>query len=306
MNSAIVKVLAVVLAWPLAALTIIQVYEWYKEATYVRVVEPVNRDRIQYPVYQQFAQDALRNYAALEKREQQYLKDELRRVLKPVDPWIDTLNQSDTDIICLGEAHNEHTRQFLANNFLSGLAMDMLAVETTPGGLQEINKYMKDGEIYVPMLGADMGQVLKAAHARNPAVVIQPIEETMQQYAGRRAQKTGSREGSIFTNFKRGYVPGKRSVILIGALHCNYKPNVLYQLLRQDLPETKLHNILVQGAHQDGLIETFVYFLDELEIAPGNFVITNTQDLPHWIQENFVWFWALTLTHYQSIVVYKP
>jgi hypothetical protein len=312
MNSAIVKVLAVVLAWPLVALAIIQAYLWYKEATYVRVFEPLSHERVQHPTYFKFAEDALAAYGKLPKDERQVLKDHLRRVIKPVESWIEHLNSSEGGVICLGESHNDHMRRFMADSIFSNLEIDTLSLETTPEGLNEIRRYMKDDEIYVPLLGADIGQVINAAVSRNPGIRLQAIEETGQQRDDRQRSKSGSREASIFENFKRGYDghnKSERTVILYGALHCNYNPGALYQHIRRDLQniaDTGFQNTRVQGAHQDGLMETFVYFLDEIGVAPGDFVISNTQDMPIWVRENFVWLWAQTLVHYQSIVVYKP
>ena len=309
MNSSIIKLLAIVLAWPLSALALIVAYEWYQEATYVRVVEPLSHERIQHPVYFQFAQEALEKYGRLPKGDRQILKDQLRRAIVPIDVWLKRLNKSEKGIICLGESHDDHLRQFLATRFFPALDLDTLFLETTPEGLNQINSYIEAEETYVPLLNAHIGPVLNAVRARNPDVRIIGFEETPQQHQDRKSQGTGSREASIYANFKQHYdVNGGegRTVVLYGALHCNYEPGVLYQLMQANTQVAQYQNILVQGAHQDGLMETFVYFLDELGIIPGDFVIADTQRLPIWVRENFEWLWAQTLTHYQSVVVYKP
>jgi hypothetical protein len=307
-NSSIVKLLAVVLAWPIVALAIIQVYQWYQEATYVRVVEPLSQERVQHPIYFQFAQEALDSYGKLPKGDRQILKDQLRKVIVPVDVWMERLNRSNIGTVCLGESHDDHNRRFLTENFFPSYDLDTLFVETTPQGLAQIHDYMKAGEIYAPLLGADMGHLLDAVMARNPTVKIQGIEESEQQREDRLERRKGSREDSIYENLKLLYNANERNVVLYGALHCTFDPDKLYQRMREGLGggTVTYQSILVQGAHQDGLMETFVYFLDDIGIIPGDFVITDAQALPPWVRENFQWLWAQTLANYQSVVVYKP
>ncbi len=306
MNSSLVKLLTVVLAWPALAITIIMAYEWYRDANYVHVEEPLGQERVQHPTYFRFAQEALDRYSQLSKSDQQDLVDDLRKLIIPMSTWMEHLNRSDVSFICLGETHDDHNRRFLAESFFPAYDLEALFLETTAYGLQQILEDTQAGEPYALLLGADMGRILQSVMARNPHARILGIEETDQQRSDRQYLGNVTRSDSIFKNLIAAYNKNSRTVVLYGALHCNQMPNRLYERMRQSFADVSIQNVLVQGAHQDGLMESLVYFLDEIGILHGDFVITDTQGLPPWVRENFVWLWAQTLDHYESVIVYKP
>ena len=118
------------------------------------------------------------------------------------------------------------------------------------------------------MLDADIMNVLRTARAKNPDVRICGIEETEEQQKKQR-RHSGSRDTSIAHNFWNRYQAGRRHVILFGALHCTNDPNWLFGHLYGQAPlplKNRMVNARVLEEHQNGPVEAFVFFLDELGI----------------------------------------
>jgi hypothetical protein len=65
-------------------------------------------------------------------------------------------------------------------------------------------------------------------------------------------------------------------------------------------------NVSVLGEHQNGPLEAFVYFLDEIEIKKQHFVIPNTKLLHPRIYEFFQLLKRQTLAKYRSVIVFRP
>jgi hypothetical protein len=205
--------------------------------------------------------------------------------------------------VCLGELHEESTRNFLAEEFFTNFSIDVLLLETTPKNLKRLIKRMNDGRDYFPLLNADIMKILHTVEDRNPAIRIWGIEETKEQQ-----KNSNSRDQSIAHNFWQKFQPGRLHIILFGALHCSNEPNWLFEnLCNQASFPLKEHmlNVRVLEEHQNGPVEAFVYFLDQLGIKKKHFVIPNTNLLHPRIYELFQMLDQQTLEKYHSLVVFR-
>jgi hypothetical protein len=64
-------------------------------------------------------------------------------------------------------------------------------------------------------------------------------------------------------------------------------------------------NVQVLGEHQNGPLEAFVYFLDEIGIEKRNFVIPDTSALHPHIYELFQLLKRQILEKYCSLIVFR-
>ncbi|MEN8751256.1 MAG: hypothetical protein AB1Z18_00640, partial [Desulfobacterales bacterium] len=67
----------------------------------------------------------------------------------------------------------------------------------------------------------------------------------------------------------------------------------------------RMLNVRVLGEHQNGPLEAFVYFLDEIGIEKKYFVIPNTNSLHPRIYELFKLLKRQTLDKYRSVIVFR-
>ncbi len=141
-----------------------------------------------------------------------------------MEQWLTHLAQSDYQIICIGELHEESTRNFLAEEFFAKFSTDVLLLEVTPKDLKRLTKRMDAGRDYFPLLDADIMNILRTVKDRNPAIKIWGIEETDEQQKDKRGP-SNSRDQSIAQNFWDRFQPGRRHIILFGALHCTNESN---------------------------------------------------------------------------------
>jgi hypothetical protein len=128
---------------------------------------------------------------------------------------------------------------------------------------------MEAGRDYFPLLGADIMKILRAAKDRNPTIKIWGIEETNQQQKDKHGHSI-SRDQHLAHNFWDRFQPGLRHIILFGALHCTNESNWLFKNLSDNAPlclKEQMLNVHVVGEHQNGPLEAFVYFLDEIGIS---------------------------------------
>jgi hypothetical protein len=64
-------------------------------------------------------------------------------------------------------------------------------------------------------------------------------------------------------------------------------------------------NVQVLGEHQDGPLEGFVYFLDEIGIEKKHFVIPDTNSFHPRMYELFRLLKRQTLDKYQAVIVFR-
>ncbi len=279
---------------------------WLNQAPIAKALTQIDNRRIQHPNYHIQSQNALSQFYRLAPIEQSNLMKNLTANLWSLERWKSQFKTIDDSIICLGESHLEATREFIAQQLFNTLQIDDLYLETTAPKLQKTIKALETQSDYYPLLGADILETLHSAQKRNPNVSLYPIEASSAQM---QAAKKGlsSREQSIIDNFLAQYQASRRRLVLIGGLHCANKAHWFFKQLNekhwQQAP--KLFNTQIFNEHQDGPIEAFVYFLDELALTKGDFVIADSAAFSTLIKRWFALSQRVTFKPYQSIIIYR-
>jgi hypothetical protein len=307
MSSPLARVILTIFSGFLLILLFLSVYDWIKAEYPRRPAKPLSSERIQHPFYHEEAAKALQRFSRLPKPEKAAIKRNLESRLISMEQWLTYLGQSDYQIMCMGELHEESTRNFLADEFFAKFSTDVLMLEATPKNLKRLIKRMEAGRDYFPLLDADIMKILRTVQNKNPAIKIWGIEETDEQQKGQR-DHSNSRDQSIADNFWDSFQPDRVHLILFGALHCTNEPNWLFQYLysQASLPlKARMLNVRVLGEHQNGPLEAFVYFLDEIGIERKHFVIPETDLLHPRIYELFQSLKRETLSRYRSLIVFR-
>jgi hypothetical protein len=307
MDSPLARVILTILGGYIIILLFLSVYDWIIEEYPRRPTKPPSSERIQYPFYHEEVVKALQRFSRLPKPEKAAIKENLETSLVSMEQWLAHLGQSDYKIMCMGELHEESTRNFLAEEFFAKFSTDVLLIETTPKNLNRLIKRMNAGRDYFPLLGADIMKILRTAKDMNPAIKIWGIEETDEQQKGDHGH-SNSRDQSIAHNFWVRFQPGRLHIILFGALHCTNEPNWLFKHLcsQASLPvKERMLNVQVLGEHQNGPLEAFVYFLDEIGIKKKHFVIPDTNSLHPRIYELFQSLNLQILEKYRALIVFR-
>lgn len=307
MDSPLARVILATLGGYLLILLFLSVYDWFLEEYPRRPDEPGKTERIQHPSHHQRAIEALRLFSRLPKPERVAIQENLGSNLISIKQWLTHLRQSNFQILCMGELHQESTRGFLSKEFFANFTVDVLLLEATPEDLKGIIRRMDAGRDYFPLLDADILNILRTVRGRNPDIKIYGIEETEKQAENHRGH-SNSRDQSIAENFWGTFEAGSRNIILFGALHCANQSNWLFHnLCTQASPQLKdeMLNVRVLGEHQDGTVEAFVYFMDEIGIKKGHFVIPDTHSLSDSIYEWFPLLIHQTFEKYRSLMVFR-
>ena len=307
MDSPLARVILATLGGYLIILIFLSVHGWFVEEYPRRPTEPTNSERIQHQVHHQEAVNALQLFSKLPKPEKTAIKENLKSSLISMEQWRTRLGQLNFQILCMGELHEESTRSFLAKEFFSKVGADVLLLEATPKKLKRLIKRMEAGSDYFPLLDADMLNILRTVRERNPDIKIYGIEETDKQTKKQHGHSS-SRDQSIAQNFWVTFEPGLRHIILIGALHCTNESNWLFHNLCSQASLTLkdgMLNVRVLGEHQNGSLEAFVYFLDEIAVKKRHFVIPDTRLLHPRIYELFPLLNRQTLKKYRSLIVFR-
>ena len=308
LNSAIGRFFLIVLGWPLLLLILITSFEWIRDAYFPPALEKPRTDRIQHPGYHSLGLNALQRFSELARPDHNMVIRNLEANLIPMGQWLARLQPSDYDVLFLGEDHSEGTRKFLAEQFFSKFKIDRLLLEATPGELERITKLLEEGKTYIPLLGADIAKVIRAARRKNPHVTLDGIEETKRQWKNRHEDRLGSRDKTITFNFWGKFRPGERYAVLFGALHLTNQPDWFFRSARSLAPPSianKMLNIRVLGEHQDGPLEAFVFFLDEIGVQKKDFVIPDTRYLHPFVRDWFLLLKQHTLLEFRTLVVFR-
>jgi len=307
MDSPLARVILAIFGGYLIILLFLSIYDWIVEEYPRRPTKPSSSECIQHPFYHEQVARALQRFSRLPEPEKTAIKNNLKSNLISMQQWLTQLGQSDYQVICMGELHEESTRNFLAEEFFAKFSTDVLLLEATPKNLKRLIKRMDDGREYFPLLNADIMKILRTVKNRNPAIKIWGIEETDEQQNGQQGH-SNSRDQSIAHNFWNRFQPGRLHIILFGALHCTNDPNWLFKNLcdQASLPlKEHMLNVRVLEEHQNGPVEAFVYFLDQIGIEKKHFVIPNTNSLHPRIYELFKMLNRQTLEKYRSLVVFR-
>jgi len=196
MGSPLARVILATLGGYLIILLFLSVYDWIVEEYPRRPTKPPSSDRIQRALYYEKAAKALQRFSRLPKPEKAAIKENLESSLISMEQWLTHLDQSDYQIMCMGELHEESTRNFLSEEFFAKFNTDVLLLEATPKNLERLIKRMDAGRDYFPLLAADIMKILRTVKDRNPAIKIWGIEETDEQQRGHHGY-LNSRDQSI-------------------------------------------------------------------------------------------------------------
>jgi len=306
-----VRLFLIVLGWPLTVLLLVTLHDWYLAEVREPPREVVYTRSVQFPSAHRAAVVALVRFERLAPGEQEALVAGLRGRILTLDAWLERLRGAHYRVLCLGEFHLPATRRFLATRLLPRYPADALLLETTAADLDAMARETAAGRPYVPLLNADIGAVLRAAHVGNAAVAVHGIEETLVQRRARlsRAAPEATRDRALARSFWAQFRPGARHVILFGALHCSDQPHWLYHYLREQSPPrdaVRMLNVQVLGEHQTGALEAFTWFLGRVGLLPdGDYVIADTRGLPPEIHQ---WFGVLAqdvLAPFAAVVVFR-
>jgi hypothetical protein len=207
----------------------------------------------------------------------------------------------------MGELHMESTRSFLSKEFFANISVDVLHLEATSEELKRLINRMEAGRDYFPLLGADILNILRTVRDRNPDIKIYGIEQTGKQAKNHHGH-SNLRDQSIAKNFWGTFEPGLRHIILFGALHCTNESNWLFHNLCYQASHTlkdEMLNVQVLGEQQNGPVEAFVYFMDEIGVEKRHFVIPDTRSLPDHVYKWFPLLNRQTLGKYRSLIVFR-
>jgi hypothetical protein len=303
MGSPLARVILAIFGGYLIILLFLSIYDWIVEEYPRRPIKPSSSERIQHPFYHEKVAKALQRFSRLPEPEKAAIKNNLKSNLISMEHWLTQLGHSDYQVICMGELHEESTRNFLAEEFFAKFSTDVLLLEATPKNLKRLINRMDAGRDYFPLLNADIMKILRTVKDRNPNIKIWGIEETKEQQ-----KNSNSRDQSIAHNFWDRFQMGRVHIILFGALHCTNEPNWLFKNLCSQASlnvKERMLNVQVLSEHQNGPVEAFVYFLDEIGIEKKHFVIPNTNYLHPRIYELFQILNQETLKKYRSLIVFR-
>lgn len=302
-----IRLFLIVLAWPLLVVVLVSGYQWYRAAFPEPPQARVSGVNVDYPRARRVSRQALERFARLPPVEQEAVVDSVRRaMLSPLD-WVEQLQRAGYGVLCIGEIHEPDTRAFLAASFFRHYPVDRLLLEARPPALREIKQRAAAGRDFIPLLGADIGAIIRQARVANPDVRIRGIEETREQYRARQSGE-GSRERALVRNFWQHFQPGAAHVVLYGALHCADERGWFYRYLRtrdRGRAEIGMRNVQVLGENQFEPLAALLYFLDGIGIAPGDFVIEDTGGLHPRLRD---WFGLLdqhVLSRFDTLVVFR-
>lgn len=307
MNSPISRVILSVLGGYALILLFLTARDWYREEVPRPPAQPVHVERIQHPLDHGRALDALESFGRLPPIERTAIRKNLESLLIPLEQWLCRLERSDVQVLCLGELHEETTRTFLANWIFTRVRVDVLLLEVTPKDLRGLMRRAESGRRYFPLLGADIMEVLRTVKAVNPKIRICGIEETPDQEK-RDHRASGSRDQHIAHNFWEHFRPGLRHVVLFGAFHCAKEPNWLYGNLWESADpalRAKMLNVRVAEEHENGPVEAFLFFLDEIGLEKERFVISENGLLHPWIFDSFPMLSRQILEKYKVIIIFR-
>jgi hypothetical protein len=241
------------------------------------------------------------------------LQAELASQQRSLSDWVETVNRSPLQFLCLGEMHTPVYRQFLAETLMPQLQMDGLMLETDAAQAEELVAKVNAGRAAL-LLGVDITGVIQAAQARNSNLQVIGIDQTRQQVAWRNLEQARSprrrlsRDGFMAQNIREQLQPDRRYVALLGANHCaaydlglgNVRP--LYRQLTQFIPADQLQSVLLLAANQNNPL---ALTLQRLQLAQSPFVLPAVRSIAP-ASYNFRWDLRTFFENYDAIVHFPP
>jgi|GEM_PF-783367 len=307
------KLLVVATCFPVAiigAVLVLDLFDWLNAP--VGLQEP-NITSVQHLNYQPLTTRAVEAFGALPEDEQKSLKQALTEAVQVPSEWLGAINQRDLLLVCLGEDHTEATRFVLAHTVLPMLSFDDLMIEATGANVAQYDKALRKADTHIPLLGADISAVLRAALNHSPGHRVIGIEETPEQMDQRANNGPQFREDSIEANYTSARNPKHRTVVLFGANHCRDEPSWLFGRVTGANSPTRSSalSIRILPDHYDGPTEAFVNFLIAIGVLPADvedqrsFVIHGRSSLPPLVQDWFGVFVQNRLDVFDAVLIYR-
>lgn len=291
----------------IAGIFIAMTYDWARDHF---VPSPASRakatsGRARFPASDHLRQYALRRFAEYPAADRDRLRKNFRAATVSLDDWLAGLERSSWEILCVGEHHDDVTRNFLSRRFFGRFPLDVLMLEMREPDLEIVSRLVEAGSPRLSLLDADITGIIRSVGQANPDARIYAIEETRGQMLSRLDKKTGSREDSILKNFRAQFEPGKRNVVLYGALHCTDAPQWLFHRIRAEDGIANSLSVNVISANGSGGIEAFVNFAEDLGLSSPPFAIPRTGVLD---RDFYYWFPPLAqlFQRYDAAVVFDP
>jgi hypothetical protein len=283
-------------------------YEWARD-NFVSLPSPWKAPkgaRVQHPESDRLREIAVRGFAEIPQAERRRLRANLASSIAPVDSWLDGLVREPPQLICVGERHDDATREFLARRFFVRYPVDVLMLEMRDSNLVILQRLMDAGSPRLSVLEADIAGIIRAAKQANPAVAVHAIDENRDQVLARFETREGSREQSIVENFRDRFRQGRRHAMLYGAFHCADDSQWFIHRIRKPGNGIRVDQTLsvnVINAHESAGIEAFVNFLEDNGLPSPPFVIPSTAALD---AEFYSWFPSLMskFQHYDATIVF--
>lgn len=308
MNHYILRNVLTIFGIPVVAYIILQLFNWYGNMVVEHDLAPLSTERVQFPLHNPWAIGGINRFNALTQVEQNDMLEFLDRSITDVDSWLAQVSKEEFTLICLGENHEGQLRNLIAERILPRLPTDIFMLEGKKTDAARILRHMWTSD-YVPLLDKNYASIVRAIKTTNPDARILGIEETLRQFDTRRGGDGNSRESSIEQNLRAGYQPGKQHMVLYGAFHCSHQSKWLFSRLNGRPPgnsQDTMLNVRIAREHIDAPVETFTYFLDELGLPRGDYVITDTAAVAKRFRQWFPFLAANDLEHYSALVVLRP
>ncbi|MCJ8337168.1 MAG: hypothetical protein MJK10_01755 [Pseudomonadales bacterium] len=292
---------------PALLVSAISLYQWIEIEFPSRPVANINSERIQHPNYHNIATHALKKFSLLAPADKSLIIKNLQENLVPLEQWMAHFQRSDYLLMCLGESHTQSTRKFLSEAVLAEHNFDALYLEANPQELTAIYKRLYSATDYYPLLDADILQLLRSVISKNPDINIHAIDITDQQVDYKVPDKQ-SRDDFITLNFLNNFTYTGRNIVLIGAMHCNDSAPWFYAKVKNAFTKnvTKpVTNVRIYDEHEEGIIEAFVFFLDQIGLKQQHFVIVNAQRLPPQIKQWFPLTTLFSFDLFETVIIYR-
>ena len=246
---------------------------------------PPPDDRIQFSEHHPQAERALARVAALPAKERADLISDIGRTIQPFPTWLAALNQRSVTVLCVGENHEPYLRRFLADRLFATLKADVLLLEATSHEARRMRTRVEAGDEQVMLLDADIARLLRSALTGQSSTCRRRNRRTKRAaISTRRQQGTGiarKLDRNQLANPVPAGTPSRRAVRCIPLLaprRVALSSACAIGRFRTH-PPNSLVNLRVAWEHVEAPFEAFVYFLDEVGLAPGDFVITDPESL---------------------------
>jgi len=238
------------------------------------------------------------------------LQAELNAKQTALNDWIQTVNQSNIEFLCLGEIHSQAFRYFLAQEIFSQLNVDVLMLEADPPQVEQLLAEVETGVESVGLFGVDVAAIIRAVRSVNPAVQILGVDETVQQSQWKNLEEVHSerqrlsRDGFIAQNIREQFRPGLRHVALFGSNHCS-----LYDLGLGSRPfflhlagpltaRERMKNVLIVSSAQTNLLSLTIR---KAELEDSLLVLPDTKAIAP-AAYNFRWGLKSLLDNYDTVI----